>query len=316
MYWRDEKTWQYAAPVMLVLLPWLGSAGQIWGWILEMALILAVLWVGQGRGVLVTAVLLTLGYLAAVLSFPGRSLTEIGYVPWAALVTVWGWKSHWPAKDNFFWSLVAAGILAAVPLLAVTGNIRPGAVQELINAMMKQYQEAGQLAALQQQGLAEADVRRLLEEVVSFVALVFPGLVALAGLTEYGVAYYLATRLSVGQAARVPFSRWRLPWYAVWGVILALLLYLAGDQLARPALRVLGINLMLVYGAIALVLGAAVYVYFLLSPRIPRLLKWGLILTNLLFVAFSVISVLLFGLFDLVLNFRRLPEAGTGDPEG
>ncbi len=65
---------------------------------------------------------------------------------------------------------------------------------------------------------------------------------------------------------------------------------------------------MVVYGALTLVLGVSVFVFLLQSPKIPRLLKFALIIASFVYLFFSVVSLVMFGLFDLVFNFRRLPE--------
>ena len=65
---------------------------------------------------------------------------------------------------------------------------------------------------------------------------------------------------------------------------------------------------MVIYAALTLVLGVSTFVYLLQSPKIPRFLKIALVLASFFYLFFSVVSLVMFGLFDLVFNFRRLPE--------
>ncbi len=87
--------------------------------------------------------------------------------------------------------------------------------------------------------------------------------------------------------------------------------YLGGDEFALAFLKGLGTNLLVVYAGVALVLGLAVYVHFLRSPRIPLLLKWAMLFVNLFYFLFSIVAIVVFGLFDLVFNFRKLPDTSV-----
>lgn len=126
-------------------------------------------------------------------------------------------------------------------------------------------------------------------------------------LVEFGLVFYFV-RIWLKDEQRIPFTRWRLPWYAVWGAVLGIAFYLLGDQFSWPNLRIVGINLMVVYAALTLVLGVSVFVFLLHSPKIPRFLKLAFIIASFIYLFFSIVSLIMFGLFDLLFNFRRLPE--------
>ena len=161
---------------------------------------------------------------------------------------------------------------------------------------------------MQEQGITEVQIRDLLQQGIHIYSLILPSFAALVALVEFGFVFYFVRIWFKHSEGRIPFTRWRLPWYAVWGAVLGLAFYLLGDQFSWTALRVLGINLMVVYAALTLVLGASMFVYLLQSPKIPRFLKIALVLASFFYLFFSIVSLVMFGLFDLVFNFRRLPE--------
>ncbi|HWQ89737.1 MAG TPA: DUF2232 domain-containing protein [Desulfitobacteriaceae bacterium] len=311
MYVSDKKIMDYFSMALIVCLPWFCTSWVMWSWIWEMVILMAVLWIGWRTGLKWTAIYLLTGYGLAAISFHGPGLQQMGYVPWAGLITVYGLKKDWPLRFTFFWSIVAAGLLGAIPIVIFPQPDLQS--QDFLNSLMTQYESKGLLPALQEQGITEPELRTMLEQVLQVYARIIPALAAVSAIAEFSLICYFFLRWSDPlRKKRVPFSFWRLPWYAVWGVIAALICYLLGDELSWLWLSSLGLNLLVVYAAVTSVVGISVYVFFLRSPHVPRLVKWMLILGNVLYFYYSWVSIILFGLFDLVFNFRRLPEGARG----
>ena len=307
MYLRDEAALSYVLGVILLAFPWLGVMWGIWGFFWTLIMLFAVFVVGLRRGMKWASVLSVIGYLAPLIGLGTSSLASMSLVPLAGLFAVYGWN-RWPGRITFFWSSVLASLLGTIPLFFSVGQgVDANSVSGLINAIMQQYQASGLVDAMQQEGITAAQLRQLIQQFIEFYVLIIPSLAVLGSLFEYSIVFYVLKRW-LNPEGRVPFSRWRLPWYAVWGAVLGIGFYLLGDQFSWLPLRGLGINLMVIFGAVALILGIAVYSYLLKSPRIPRLLKWILVLASIIYLFFSVASITLFGLFDLLFNFRRLPE--------
>lgn len=309
MLLRDEVALNYLAGVILLTFPWLGIVLGTWGFIWGALMLLAVFLVGRRRGLPIAMLFLLIGYLAPLLVFGATAFNLMSLVPLAGLLGVLGWHKHWPVRVTFFWSAALATVLGTIPTLSfMVQGLSALTASDMINSKVQQYQASGLLAVVQQQGITEVQVRDVLQQWIHIYALFLPSFAALIALVEFGFVFYFARIWFNEDEGRIPFTRWRLPWYAVWGAVLGIAFYLLGDQFSWTVLRVLGINLMAVYGALTLVLGASVFVYLLQSPRIPRFLKFALIITSFIYFFFSVVSLIMFGLFDLVFNFRRLPE--------
>ena len=308
MFLSDETVVNYLAGAILLTFPWLGGAWGTWGFIWEVLLLLAVFLVGRRRGMSLAAVLLLIGYVVPIV-LGAAAFNQISLVPLAGLMGVLGWHRHWPVRRTFFWSAMFAAVLGALPTLSfMAQGFDAKTVSDMINMIVQQYQAAGLLVLMQQQGFSEVQIRDLLQQVIRFYALITPGLAAMAAFVEFGLVFYVVRRWFKDDEGRIPFTRWSLPWYAVWGAVLGIAFYLLGDQFSWMVLRGVGINLMFVYGALTLVLGTSLYLYLLQSPKIPRFLKLAIIIASILYFFFSVVSIMMFGLFDLVFNFRRLPE--------
>ena len=309
MFLSDETVGNYLAGAILLTFPWLGVAWGTWGFIWEVLMLFAVFLVGRRRGLPIATVFLLIGYVAALIVLGLTAFNQMSLIPLAGLLGVLGWHKHWPVRMTFFWSAMLAAVLGAIPTLSfMAQGFDAKTVSDMIDAIVYQYQAAGLLVLLQQQGFTEAQVRDLLQQVIHFSALITPGLAAMSAFVEFGLVFYIVRRWFKDDKGRIPFTRWSLPWYAVWGAVLGIAFYLLGDQFSWTVLRALGINIMVVYGALTLVLGTSLYLYLLQSSKIPRLLKLALIIASILYFFFSVVSIIMFGLFDLVFNFRRLPE--------
>lgn len=308
MYWSDRKSLDFLAGIALLTFPFAGMISGLW--FLEFLLLLAVFWLSSQRDLKTAGTLLAMGYgLAILFHWPG----PVSYLPWVGLFSVFAWDRGWTLRMNAFWSLLLAGLLGAIPVIGFTSQgLQPHVLTDAINGSIASYKASGMLDTLQQLGVAEGDLRSALEQMLPVYISLLPSLAALASLFEYTVIGYLALRwIPALRTGLAPFSRWRLPWYTVWGAILGLAAYLSGDEFSVAFLKGFGINLLVVYAGVALLLGLSVYAHFLRSPRLPLLLKWALLLVNLFYFFFSIIAIMVFGLFDLVFNFRKLPDASV-----
>lgn len=311
MYVSDQKVARSIPIFALLAGPWLGISQGIWGWMLDIALLFAVFEVGRQKGFKWATLLLTLGYGIAVLAVGGLiNLENIGFLPWVGLLNVWGTEHSWSRKSNLFWCLVLSGIIGILPIIPlIQQGIGSEAMQKLINAMLDQYRQTGMLATLNQQGMSETELLADLQQMVQFLFLFVPGLTALGSIIEYSLARYLFTRWFTPKAKHLPLSSFfRLPWFAIWGVNLGIASYLIGDQWNWIPLRIFGMNLMFVYAFLAFGIGSSIFLYNLRSPFLSGFFKAVLVLMSFLYFQVTIISLILLGLFDLVLNFRRLPE--------
>lgn len=314
MYWSDRRSLDFLATTVLLLFPIAGTAWQLWSWIWEIFILIAVFWCATRKGLISTAILLTTGYGVTALSFQLPGLLQMGFLPWAGLLTSLGWERKWPTRVNVFWSLVLVGCLGILPMLSFTREaMDPQVLQQIVNTTMQSYQASGMLTTAQQLGFTTEQMRSALEQMLPVYMSLIPSFAALMSFVEYGFGSYFATRFIL-RKERVNFSNWRLPWYAVWGAILALICYLSGDQFGWPLIKNIGLNLIVIYVPMTLVIGTAVYVHLLKSPKIPRFVKWGLLMINLFYFFFSLSALVMFGLFDLVFNFRKLPEDRGSNP--
>lgn len=309
MLLRDEDALNYLARAILLTFPCLGIVLKTESFIWGVLMLLAVFLVGSRKGLPMAAWSLLTGYVVALIIFGTTALNIMSLVPLAGLLGVLGWHKHWPVRVTFFWSAALAAVLGTIPALSfMAQGLSSINVSDMINTTVQQYQTSGLLVMMQQQGITEEQIRDLLQQGIQLYSLILPSFAALIAFIEFGFVFYFARTWFNKDQERISFTRWRLPWYAVWGAVLGIAFYLLGEQFSWSIFRVVGINLMVIYGALSAVLGTSVFVYLLKSPKIPLFFKIALIITSIIYFFVSIVSLVMFGLFDLVLNFRRLPE--------
>lgn len=309
MFIKDEEALGYVAVAVLLVFPWLGVAWKTWGFIWSLLMLLAVFLVGRKRGFSLTALISLVGYGILFIVYGTSAWQYVSFVPLAGLLSILGWHKRWPMKETFFWSAALAaalGALVVMPYMPQGTSVLPE--NEIIEAVVEQYNVSGGMAMLQQQGFSELQLRELLQRGLELYVLIQPGIAALFAILKFGIVFFLMELLFRKKEERIPFVHWRLPWYAVWGAVLGLAFYLTGDQFSWVVLRTTGINLMVIYGGVTLVLGTAVLVYYLQSPKLHLLLKVLLVAFCFFYFYLGAFILMMCGLFDLVFNFRRLPE--------
>jgi len=309
MFLRDEVAMNYLARIILLAFPLLGIILGTWGFIWGALMLGAVFLVGHRSGLPIAALSLLIGYSAPLIVFGTTVFNLMSLVPLAGLLGVLGWHKGWPVRVTFFWSAMVAAVLGTIPTLSIMlEGFSDIVVTEMINSTVQQYQASGLMGLMQQQGISEVQLREVLQQGIHLYSLALPSFAALVAIVEFGLVFYFVRKWFKNDEERIPFTRWRLPWYAVWGAVLGIAFYLLGDQMSWTPLRTIGINLMVVYAALTLFLGVSVFAYMLYSPKIPRFLKFALIIASFIYLFFTIVSLIMFGLFDLLFNFRRLSE--------
>jgi len=311
MYISDKRTANTLAVFVLVIGPWLGVSMQAWGWLLDMVMLLAILCVGRNAGAQALrygTVFLASGYALALIYSNGLSSIEyFSFVPWAGLVTLWGLKTKREQKVIVFWSLVAAVILAVLPSASMLWQEVPQeSVQTFVQATLEQYRQTGMMDSLVSQGLTESQLEALFSQIATTILTITPGLIGISALAKWGIVYYFMMRYWPFEGLTYrPFTEWRLPWYAVWGMNFALASYLIGDQIQWLALKNIGLNLMIVYAVVALVLGSSLFINFLRLPWLSGFFRFIIIFASVFYAQLTALVLVIVGLLDLVLDFRH-----------
>jgi uncharacterized protein YybS (DUF2232 family) len=208
-----------------------------------------------------------------------------------------------------FWGFITAALLSALPLIpAASAALQPDNLQQRLSSILQFYEQEGIIAAFEKQGITAAELERNLRMIMPVYYQLLPAFAGIAGLLELGISY-IVFKISLRKTHKMgPFALFRQPWYAVWFAIIGLAAYLGGDYLKIQIIEILGLNMMTVMGTLALIQGLACMTFLLKHPRVPKIVSGGIIFIGVLLPYFMGTALVLVGLFDFVMNFRRIPE--------
>lgn len=219
-------------------------------------------------------------------------------------------------------SLVIGTVVAVgAELLTILGflylahiNVVP-AKEELLrqaNEALKLYKQVGLIDMYAQKGISEEMLKEALYQSVRIVALLTPAFLVLSSIVRAFLTWIVAGRVMrrVGFAVNeLPrFSAWSLPWYWVWFLISGLILVIAGDYFHVTVAASIGKNVTFVTAFVYLIIGLSVAVHLLKNWRLPTWIKIFVVLVSLLNLTGTLIMLVLLGVFDAFVVFRRFSQ--------
>lgn len=184
-----------------------------------------------------------------------------------------------------------------------------GYIEESLEMTAEMYRSAG---------MQEESIRVLQESMESLahtILQILPGIAA-CGLLLAGWLNLLAARV-VFRARRSilePYyglNTWKAPEMLVWAAIAGIAMLL----LPGTAVKILGLNILLVLMVVYFFQGAAVMNYYLEKKSVPPSLRW-LIYAFLAVQQFFLLVIVGLGFFDVWANFRRLEAHAADDSNG
>lgn len=122
---------------------------------------------------------------------------------------------------------------------------------------------------------------------------------------NFEVLRRVLTRLGHDLQALPPFSRWILPEYVAYGAMLSYLAAAFGAYYQIAVLEKIGQNIWYVISLLLFLEAASVVSYYFLRARVPRIFI-GLILFFLFTTPIFNMLAVLFGIIDILFDFRRL----------
>lgn len=185
-------------------------------------------------------------------------------------------------------------------------------LKETIEPTIEMYRSLGLFDKYGAGGLTEENMRQFLLGFINLLIVLFPALIAtygiMAAFLNYIIAQKILCKLGIPVPKLPPFREWQLPWWTVWGFIAGFGLSLAGSYWQLKNLTTIGSNIIMVYYPVLFVLGLAVIAHFY-HHKLQRAFSYRLLFIFFVFFFFRYVSLLipLIGLFDLVMNYRRLP---------
>lgn len=274
-------------------------------WPIPLALLVRRFGVGFGlAGILATAVILSLfigpvGALSMLLAMGGVGFwygyaARQKYSPWLTMVLGVVFSAM-----GMVVLLVLSSLVSGLGIADFTAQVH-NFVEFYVTTMEKNGNLDAILGTMTAAEFAAALETRVMQ--------MLPASLIMMSMLAAGVAYalnaYVFRRLGYPVQKLPPFVEWRLPWYALWGLILALAAYLLGRQMDIEALMVFANNVMYLYEPLMLLTGLT-FVYWQIFFWDMR---WMLfVLLFMVIFTFQMIApvLMLIGLIDSLFDLRQ-----------
>lgn len=196
-----------------------------------------------------------------------------------------------------------------------TGSLGIGEFQQELakqtELSWQMYEENGLMDTYEERGIDTEDIHDSLLSFVGTIARHLPALYYLQAIMATFFMLILAAIVSqkrnLDRLIRRPFDQEIMPWQMVWVVITGLSLWLWGRDGLTPVYYA-GSNLLLITVPIAIYYGSATLVFQVkkYQPGTRRIAAITLIILALVFPVSAVIFLTVIGLFDSLLDYRRL----------
>ena len=184
-------------------------------------------------------------------------------------------------------------------------------INNYVQESLKAYEDSGFIGFYESRGLSRAELEKSFKVMTRSIVCHLPALYYVQAIMEVFFMLLLASFLSRKspdeRLKRKAYTEEMMPWPLVWVLIVGLALWLWGrDEMG--SLYYAGSNIMVVMTPIAVYYGLAVLLFEFkrLLPSKRKLFATLLIILSLFFPLSAIIFLSLMGLFDSLLNFRKI----------
>lgn len=224
-------------------------------------------------------------------------------------------------KDYYYlqkWGLITAVLGVSVFLFVIffsTGDIGIKQLEEQLTAYVgetiKMYEESGMLEMYQQQGILRADLEESMNSFATSIAKHLPAIYYLQAILAVFFmllfASWVSLKRDIERLKKRPYIEEIMPWQLVWVAIAGLFLWLVGRS-EMSLIYYAGSNILLIIVPIAVYfgLGALLSRFKQHNPSRGKWLSIFLVIIAVLFPLSAIMFLSILGLFDALLDFRKL----------
>jgi len=206
-------------------------------------------------------------------------------------------------------------ILISFMLTGFSPDYFKNQAQEAIDTTIEMYQDMGIYEQLAQRGLTEEQIQSYMKGLLTVIIYLIPGFMVVSSLSSAFLSFYVSRlvlkKMQVSLPDIPPFKTWRIPWYYIWGFIIAFGLFLLGDYAQINIIKVIGQNVMLVYAPIFFVIGMSILNFYFNKFKVGKPVRILLITMILLYLPFAFMLLACLGMFDTLFDYRKLGEKRT-----
>ncbi len=181
---------------------------------------------------------------------------------------------------------------------------------QLAEDTMTMYESTGLIDAMaQQQGASTIEITALLQSMVAVMVKLSPATIFIIGAVNGAITYWITMLVLKRLKVRIPrttgLTQWRLPFSAVWVIIVVWALWLMGDRIPFAWVNLLIMNCMVVCVALLFFNGLTAAMHLFHFKEMSAGMK---VLTAFIFImcfTVCIIGAIILGIADLLFDFRK-----------
>lgn len=179
--------------------------------------------------------------------------------------------------------------------------------------MMEAYNEFGMMdmmtQSMEQQGMSAADITLMMENALLLSIKLLPAMSILGrmllAMLIYVLTLFVLKRLKIRIPRMPKLNGIHLPFTFVWALITVWAGWLLSTYVNVPALSVVSMNLIAVCGALVLVDGISLAIYWIRPKEMSLFMKIMIGIMTIMCFSGAFIAALFIGLADLLFDFRK-----------
>lgn len=152
-------------------------------------------------------------------------------------------------------------------------------------------------------------------KMIAIFELFIPGQYIMTSIVTSIIIFFMARillrRLSFRLPPGIEFTRMSFPWQTVWAAIAGLAFTLAGDHFGLQLMAKTGKNILFILFYFYLALGFAVAAYYFCKVSLALPFKVIIVVAALFNLPFTILFIVMLGMADPLVNFRRLSTDKT-----
>lgn len=230
------------------------------------------------------------------------------------------------ARSDYYrlqkWGLITAVIGVSLFMAMIylnTGEIGMAEMEAQLGSYLENtietYEESGVFDIYEERGISKTEVEGKFAEILSSIVWHLPAFYYLQAIMVVFfmllLASFLSLKRNIQRLKKKPYAQEIMPWQLVWVVIAGLGLWLWGKDQANT-IYYIGSNILLVMAPITVYFGLSALVYKLGHNKTSRskIIIVLLIVLSFVFPFSALIFLSLIGLFDSLLDYRKLRLKG------
>lgn len=214
-------------------------------------------------------------------------------------------------------SAVAVTALASLALMMISFAIMgftPDTIAayyaEMETEMMQMYESTGMLNLMtQQQGVSTIELTAMLQSMIAVIVQLSPAMMMIGGGFTGAITYWIS--MLILKRLRVPIPRshsianWRLPFAAIWPIIVIWAAWLMGDRIPFDWVNILVMNCMVVFASLLFLNGLTAGMHIFNYKEMSTGMKVLTVFMFFMFFTGFIIGLIILGIADLLFDFRK-----------